>query len=132
MSLQDLFPNVVKVEVLPGKSVEVRPLTTEGVAFLLKNYRPEMEGLFQGKLTTEDLMLKAPDFMAALIASSCSDASAEEVEVAKTLPIGVQLKLLGAIWEMSMIDPEELGKYLARLVEGLKGVADGLTSGLKT
>jgi len=129
MSLADLLEDEVAVEAPNGKSVMVRPLTLEGVALLMKNYGPELESLFTGKVQTKELLLSAPGFVHAMIASATGDASKQNVEIAGKLPVGLQLKILNAIWELSAVDAEEVGKFVNRLIEAMTKAADGLETG---
>lgn len=130
MSLADLFDDSALVEAPNGKTITVRPLSLEGVAVLLKNYGAEVESLFSGKKTTKEILMTAPGFAAAMIAAGTGDSSPEMIEVAKKMPIGLQIKLLDKIWDLSCVDAEEMGKFISRLLDALTKAADNLSIGL--
>ena len=132
MSLADLLEEEREVTAPNGKSVKVRPLTLEGVSLLLKHHGTELRALFEGKVEVDGLIKQSPGFAAALIASATGETSQAAVKIAMKLPIGLQLKILQEAWAMSAVDPEEVGKLLRGLIEGVTGMTAALKAGQTT
>ncbi len=94
-------------------SFKVKGITLGALAELLTNYKEELETLFSGTADIPNLIVKAPDFCAELIAHAAGEP--DEIEKVKDLPLGLQLTAIGSIWELTAVDVPELGKLLKKI-----------------
>ncbi len=130
MSLKNLVIPEKSVE-FGGEKITVTGLDMEGIVILLQ----EDEEMFRSLFELEDLtlfkMLKiAPDFCAKMIATAAGEPN--ELEQVRKLPLGIQLKLLEAVWELTVLDMDDLGKVMGYLAEAVKGISAGLVSETET
>ncbi|NOQ30246.1 MAG: hypothetical protein GQ570_03890 [Helicobacteraceae bacterium] len=129
MSLADLVTQneVVTIKVKNKKvDVEVYPLTIGDIGLLLKDYGTQVESLFAGTTSTAALLQKAPELVAGIIAYGTRNP--EEIEHAKQLSFGNQVKILKAIWALTEVEPEELGNMASHLLEGILQVAGAINT----
>ena len=118
MSLDDLVTNNTATVKVGDKEQEVHGLTLEDLAHLIQGYQLEIEKLVNDKDTSMKTMLsESPTFCAALIAYACNEP--DNLTAAAALPAGIQIKMLEAIWILTAIDIDELGKMIVRLLEGV-------------
>lgn len=99
--------------VVGDDSFEVKGLTIEGVANLLKVNASIVNDLFNGNLSLDGVLKSAPAFAAVIIATAAGEPDA--VENAAQLPAGTQIEALEAIWNMTLPNEEVLKKLMARL-----------------
>jgi hypothetical protein len=97
---------------------EVRGLCLEDLAALLENYKTELASLFDGDVNFEVLIHQSPKFVAELIALAADEA--DQVDVVRKLPLGVQLESLVAAWELTGVEPEMVGNLIRRLTAGME------------
>lgn len=118
-SLKDLVEYQKDLLLPGGKILTVSGLTLETVGSLVNDYKEEFDMLLQQqKFNAEELLSKYAVFCATLIAYSTGNPS--EVNYAKKLPVGIQIKALEAIWDLSAVDTEQVGKLAVRLLAGVK------------
>ncbi len=126
MSLADIVipSEIIKFKSPDGKeeSFEVTGLTIEGLVYLLQEDRENLASLFEGGIKDFNSALKfAPGFCSKLVASAAGEPG-QFKKVAK-LPVGVQLRALTKVWELTNFTAEELGNVFALLGEGLERFA---------
>lgn len=123
MSLANLVEPGVEVSI-PGsvsKKVRVFPLVLEDIGLLLRDYSKELDGLLSGTMEVQDIVQSAPTLVAAIIAHGTRNP--EEIDLARRLPFGTQVRLASEIWRLTAVDPAELGKVLSGMLEGLLAAA---------
>jgi hypothetical protein len=101
-----------------GKDIPVCGVSAEGVAHLLGAF-PELRQLMAGgakasEITADQIMKVAPRAVAAAIAAGTgSPGDAKVEEAAGKLPIGEQVELLSAIFDLTF--PQGIDPFVARL-----------------
>jgi len=100
-----------------GQTVEVFPLTVEDVGNLLNDYAGHMEGLLSGQIDPATIIKTSPLLAAAMIAYGTGNPT--EVELARKLPLGYQIKIMQKLWEISAVDAESLGNAVSRFIQGV-------------
>lgn len=116
MALKDLIPQPETLK-FPKGELTVYPLTMKDVIVLLQRHSVEMGQLMEGKVDLSKLISEAPAFVANLITISAHES--EDLELVAQLPFSVQLIALQAIWDISAVDGDMLGKLVLRLAEGM-------------
>jgi hypothetical protein len=117
MSLRDLVDRKSTIrDDKSGVEFQVRGLSLQDVVLLLENHKAALVEVFAGESGTdfEQLIQKFPAFIAAAIAYAADEHDLEE-QVAK-LPIGVQLRAVQEVWELSSLDVETVGKLAQQMV----------------
>lgn len=128
MSLKNFKLPTVDVQLMDGFSIAVRGLSTPDIEQLVRKYRPEAEALFamvkDDKSDLSTLVSKAlgmaPRVFGEVIAVATDEPDA--VEEATKLPIGLQIKVLTAVVQMTFGiegDPKKLGEVLSGLLNNL-------------
>lgn len=118
MALKDLIPQPVTIKAGSG-TLTINPLTLKDIIQLSQTYYPELSGLMEGGVANiASLILKSPIFAATIIAYACGEP--DNFSDAAKLPFSVQLIALKTIWEASMVDEEQVGKFLVGLSGGLQ------------
>jgi hypothetical protein len=136
MSLADLIVHTATIHV-GEQSFEVRGLSVSDLSVLASKHLTELKNIFEGadggkEFDLQGLILKAPKFAATIIALAADDlANASKVE---KLPAGVQVVALKAIWDLSVVEKDELVKIwgdLSAEIEAIPSPAQALkaTSG---
>ena len=118
MSLRDLVDR--KSEIKAGDtSFTVRGLSLEDVVLLLDNHKDALVRIFTTPDGTdfEALLMEFPKFVAAAIAYAADKHDIEELVV--KLPVGIQLKAIEEVWELSSLDVETVGKLATNLLNGM-------------
>ncbi len=126
MSLADI---VIPSETIEFKSpdgsvetFEVTGLTIEGLVYLLQEDRENLASLFEGGIKDFNSALKfAPEFCSRLVAQAAGEPG--QYKKVQKLPVGVQLRALTKVWELTNFTAEELGNVFALLGEGLERFA---------
>ncbi len=130
MSLKNLVIPEKSVE-FGGESITVTGLDMEGIVILLQEDEEQFRKLFETEdLTLIALIKLAPDFCTKMIATAAGEPN--ETEKVRKLPLGIQLKLLEAVWELTVLDMDDLGKVMGYLAEAVKGISAGLVSEKET
>jgi hypothetical protein len=136
MSLRDLVDRKATIQVTDEISFEVRGLSLEDVVLLMENHKDALISIF-GKpdgADFQELLRRFPNFIAAAIAYAADEHELEK-EVQK-MPIGVQLRAMQEVWELSSLDVETLGKLATNLLAGVAELNSdklvALKEGLKT
>ena len=119
MSIRDLVAPSLTVKVGDG-GFEVRGLSIADVANLMDGYTQELAALFDGDVTIADLVKTSPGFVAKLIASAAGEPDA--VDAVERLPVGVQIRALEAIWELTEVSTDQLGNMLGQALVALEGL----------
>lgn len=119
MSLRDLVARRSMIEGPDGVTFEVRGLSLEDVVLLLENHKDALVMIFASEDGTdfEELLKKFPEFISAAIAYA-ADEHELEAEVHK-LPIGIQLRAIEEVWNLSSLDIETVGKLATNLLTSL-------------
>jgi len=130
MSLRDLVDrkSVIKDE-KSGVEFEVRGLSLEDIVLLLDNHKDALVHIFSSNEGTDfaELVKSFPGFVAAAIAYAADEHELED-KVLK-LPVGIQLRAIQEVWELSSLDVETVGKLASGIVQGLSKLnADELQS----
>jgi hypothetical protein len=115
--LKDIVAPSRNITVTEGVDLTIRGLTLTDLTTLTDNWGEEMNLLFTGGISLEQVTSKAPLFTATVIALACNEPDA--VEQAASLPLGAQLLALEAVWDMTLPDQQAMGKFLARVSTGL-------------
>jgi|Cruoilmetagenom7_1024161.scaffolds.fasta_scaffold04281_11 hypothetical protein len=122
MSLRDLVDRkaVIK-DAKSGVEFEVRGLSLEDLVLLLENHKDALIRVFGGAgggdTDFSKLIKEFPNFIAAAIAYASGEHDLED-EIMK-VPVGVQLRAIQEIWELSSLDVETVGKLATSLLEGV-------------
>jgi hypothetical protein len=121
---------VIRTVSIGGKDVTVEGVSLDGVVLLLDRF-PEFKELITPKrgeinpteFSLEGLIRLSPRIMGAVIAAGLGrPGNGEEEEVAKSLPIGLQIKLIKEIMDVTF--PGGLGPFVDDLRSmGLLGLA---------
>src|SRR3954465_14656418 len=126
--LMDIAPAGVSVPV-GGVTVMVAGVSARGVVSLLAMF-PELKSVLAGRkldMTPADMLEKAPDAVAAIIALGCGHAIEDvaAIERAASLPLEAQLDLLDAVYKATM--PQGFGPFVEKI--GALGLIDAARSG---
>lgn len=128
MSLRDLVNRKTRIE--HGEhGFEVRGLSLEDVVLLMENHKEALVEIFVAKDGTdfELLLQKFPNFISAAIAYAADEHDLEEM--VRKLPIGIQLRAIQEVWELSSLDVETVGKLANSVLRGVtKFNAEDLTT----
>lgn len=124
MALKDITVLHETIQVSKDQSFEVRGICLHDLAALLEHDYDSVAGLFTGEFSLTDIINKTPHLVHLMIAH-CADES-EEVNKAATLPIGVQIEAVVKLWELSTLDPDELGNVMRGLIQGVQRFGDNL------
>ena len=125
MSLRDLVDrkSVIRDE-KSGVEFEVRGLSLEDLVLLLENHKDALVRIFGGTdggggqaTDFESLIKEFPQFIAAAIAYAAGEHEIEADVV--RLPVGIQIRAISEIWELSSLDVETVGKLATSLLEGV-------------
>lgn len=141
MSLKNL--TVAKATIkTPGGDFTVRGLSLDQVTILFSRRRPVMEDLFQRMkdgnvqgISMDDardmgtsLLAYAPDLAAEIIMLASGDDDAESFDVAKSLPMPVQVEALEQIGRLTFATEGGVKKFLAQMIELMRSATDTLSS----
>jgi len=137
MSLRDLVDrkSVIKDE-KSGVEFEVRGLSLEDLVLLLENHKDALVRIFGGTNASggqatdfESLIKEFPQFIAAAIAYAADEHDIEDMVV--RLPVGIQIRAITEVWELSSLDVETVGKLAQSLLEGVSRLNAGNLKALK-
>ncbi len=130
MSLKNLVIPEKSVE-FGGESITVTGLDMEGIVILLQEDEELFRSLFEvEELTLITLIKQAPTFCAKMIATAAGEPN--ETEQVRKLPLGIQLKLLEAVWELTVLDMDDLGKVMGYLAEAVTEMSARIASKKET
>lgn len=129
MSLRDLVDRKATIsDEKSGIEFEVRGLSLQDIVLLLENHKEALIRVFASSddgTDFEQLMKEFPLFIAAAIAYAADEYELEE-SVSK-LPVGIQLKAIQEVWELSSLDVETVGKLATSLLTSVSKLnADNL------
>ena len=138
MSLRDLVDRKTTIsDEKTGIEFEVRGLSLQDIVLLLENHKDALIRVFAADDDGTDfqqLIKEFPGFIAAAIAYA-ADEYELEASVSK-LPVGLQLKAIQEVWELSSLDVETVGKLAENLLASISRLNDTnlkhLTPGLKS
>ena len=119
MSLRDLVDRKVEIACPGDINFQVRGLSLEDVVLLLENHTDALKAVFAAPEGTDfEMMLKEfPAFVAAAIAYAADEHELEEK--VRKLPVGVQLRAIQEVWELSSLDVETLGKLAGSILQSI-------------
>jgi hypothetical protein len=129
MPLAGYQPETREIQIGRGQSVEIRGLSLNHLAVLIREHFPDLDGIvemFQGganfeKASIEAVVLaivsQAPGLAANLIALAAGEGDASDAE---KLPGPVQVKILSAIGELTFTEVGGVGKAMEMLAALLK------------
>ncbi len=119
MSLRDLVNRKVEIDCPGDQNFQVRGLSLEDVVLLLENHTEALKAVFAAQAGTDfEMLLKEfPAFVAAAIAYAADEHELEE-QVRK-LPVGVQLRAIQEVWDLSSLDVETLGKLAGSILQSI-------------
>lgn len=115
MSLSELLGEAQKEVTYKGKSITVYPLSLKGISLLIKESSKSFNGLLAGEVKMNELLSEAPELAGRIMKLGTRDDS--PLEDVLNLPIGLQISIMKAIWELSELDPVNLGKSIRRFTE---------------
>lgn len=124
MGLKDLVPKPQVLE-FPSGTLTLYPLTMKDIIFLLQDYSQDMNAMMEGKVDIAKLIAESPSFVANVIIYSSRESDVTIEDVA-SLPFAVQLSALQAIWDLSAVDGDMLGKLFLRVAEGITKLNNAL------
>lgn len=142
MSLRDLVDRKTTIrDEKTGTEFEVRGLSLQDIVLLLENHKDALIRVFAADddgTDFEQLIQEFPGFIAATIAYAADEYELEG-EVVK-MPVGLQLKAIQEVWELSSLDVETVGKLAESLLasvsklnsQNLEHLRSDLTTGLKS
>lgn len=108
VALTDIAPSTLTVNV-GGGDVSVFGVSAKGIASLLSQF-PSLKSIFAGDelkfdFTFESVLEFGPDVVAAVIAAGCGlPGDPKALEVAASIPVADQARLLQAIFKLTMPD----------------------------
>lgn len=119
MSLRDLVDRKVEIECPGDINFQVRGLSLEDVVLLLENHTEALKSIFAAQAGTDfEMLLKEfPAFVAAAIAYAADEHELEDK--VRKLPVGIQLRAIQEVWELSSLDVETLGKLAGSLLKSI-------------
>ena len=119
MSLRDLVDRKSQVTGPGGTSFEVRGLSLEDMVMLLESHREALAMIFATPNGTdfEELLKRFPTFVAAAIAYAADEP--DMVDQVRKLPVGVQLRAIEEVWELSSLDVETVGKLAVNMLNSV-------------
>lgn len=140
MSLSDFAINRDKVD-FRGGSLELRGLALEDFSVLLRNHLPEMNALFdmydndetretaisQAGAFALKIIKEAPDMVATMIVLA-GDEPAELIDIARKLPLPVQVECVRKIIDLTFEESGGAKKFL----DNLMGMIGGLRPQART
>lgn len=124
MGLKDLVPKPQVLE-FPSGTLTLYPLTMKDIIFLLQDYSQDMNAMMEGTVDMAKLIAESPSFVANVIIYSSRESDVTIEDVA-SLPFAVQLSALQAIWDLSAVDGDMLGKLFLRVAEGITKLNNAL------
>jgi len=101
--------------------VQVHALTLMDLSRLITEYRNEMSILLSNENgnVLESLIINSPKFIASVISLAIHE---PQIERLQSLPIGIQLDFIMTAWELSRITPEQLGKVIRVVTQGIQRI----------
>jgi hypothetical protein len=116
MLLKEIAIPKTEVVVQGDDTLTVYGLTLESITDLLATHAKDISAIFNGEADPISMVSEAPLLAAKVIALACREP--DSVEAARNIPVGTQIKILEAAWDLTLPDPDSLGKLLSRL-EGM-------------
>lgn len=109
--------------------VQVHALTLMDLSRLITEYRNEMSILLSNENgnVLESLIINSPKFIASVISLAIHE---PQIERLQSLPIGIQLDFIMTAWELSRITPEQLGKVIQVVTQGIQRIEAQITTPL--
>ena len=109
--------------------VQVHALTLIDLSRLITEYRNEMATLLSNENgnVLESLIINSPKFIASVISLAIHE---PQIERLQSLPIGIQLDFIMTAWELSRITPEQLGKVIQVVTQGIQRIEAQITTPL--
>lgn len=109
--------------------VQVHALTLMDLSRLITEYRNEMAVLLSNENgnVLESLIINSPKFIASVISLAIHEPKIERLQL---LPIGIQLDFIMTAWELSRITPEQLGKVIQVVTQGIQRIEAQITTPL--
>jgi hypothetical protein len=109
--------------------VQVHALTLMDLSRLITEYRNEMATLLSNENgnVLESLIINSPKFIASVISLAIHE---PQIERLQSLPIGIQLDFIMTAWELSRITPEQLGKVIQVVTQGIQRIEAQITTPL--
>lgn len=141
MGLSDLVIPTKTIE-LPSGSFDVRGLSLSEISYLVLNHRDIIESIF-ARMTGRDpdsigiddadqlgqeLLMRAPQFAAEVIALASDGDFRSNVVVAKRLPTDAQILALDAIGRLTFTSEQTLKKVIECLIASMTGVKKAMQS----
>lgn len=117
MSLRDLVDRKSTIEdEKSGVSFDVRGLSLQDIVLLLENHRDALIRVFASDAGAdfEELVKEFPGFIAAAIAYAADEYELEDS--VRKMPVGLQLRAIQEVWELSSLDVETVGKLAENLL----------------
>lgn len=119
MDLSDLVgEDKVSIKRKRGEPFDVYPLSIANIAVLLKKYSNKFGEFKDKQVNATSILEEFPEIATEVLAMGAKC----KVSVVANLPIGIQIKALEAIWELSELDMDHLGKLGTRFLEMLGGI----------
>ena len=120
MSLRDLVDRKSEIEGPDGLSFQVRGLSLEDIVLLLENHKEALTHIFGSETGADmtELIKSFPGFVAAAIAYAADEHELEET--VRKLPVGIQLRAIQEVWELSSLDVASVGKLASGIINGLQ------------
>lgn len=115
MSLSELLGDAQMEVKYRGKTITVYPLSLTGISLLIKESSKSFDSLLAGEIKMNELLSDAPELAGRIMKLGTRDES--PLEDVLNLPIGLQISIMKAIWELSELDPVNLGKSIRRFTE---------------
>lgn len=97
-------------------------LSLKAITELCSTNKEELNEVFSGKKNWMELISKAPDLVAKVIAHGAGEPEDAD-HIRDKWSAGMQLIALEAVWGATNVNPEILGKIIQGLVSGLEQVA---------
>lgn len=131
LSLRDIGLLTETVAVNDEKSVEVRGIAAADLIKLINRF-PDMQKWMSGEVVNiRDILVNAPDAIAAIIAIGCGDGGDPEAEgVASMLPFEVQMDIIQVVGRLTF--RSGFGPFVQRMLRLVDEAASGGSGKVKT
>ncbi len=127
MGLANLVIPERTVKICGGQEVTLTGLDMEGIIVLMQEDLESFRAIYEmDNLTLNQLLKMAPRLCDKLIAHGSGEP--KEFEKVGKIPIGDKLVMIEAIWELTNIDMDVLGKVMGYLADTMEAARNGSLS----
>lgn len=119
MALKDLIFTKHEIKTVAG-SFDVQGLSYADISKLIEFHMEDMQKIFEEGLNLQTILKDFPTLCYSFIALGSGDHSIQSIQVAATMPFGIQQDALMKIWELSALEPKKLGELFQSILKGIE------------